>query len=196
MSRCVSNAGCLLPAGFCRWNVFAFLASCIARPRGPLPQLSKQSRASPVAGCQTFLTTTHGCAPFGWLPPLSCLSLCHRRSVRLAAHLALSHHIQARAGWYAVGSSCQACGLNFRTRTRLLRHWRKGKPACMKWVSLHCEAVSDTARAELDRAESLRLRRTKGRGPEDSLPIFAEVGPPPIVLGARETPRVFLDDVM
>ena len=124
-----------------------------------------------------------------------CQQTCKGRQ-GLAAHLALSHHIQARAGWYAVGSSCQACGLNFRTRTRLLRHWRKGKPACMKWVSQHCEAVSDTARAELDRAESLRLRRTKGRGPEDSLPIFAEVGPPPIVLGARETPRVFLDDVM
>ena len=123
------------------------------------------------------------------------------------AHRLIVHHQRSTLRLRYAGSVCPHCGVDHRTRHRLLRHLRKGARACVAAAAAETLPLlpGDTVAAE-DRADALVRRAAKraGRHAEHGLPVArpaplgvarglaAEVGGPAIALesgGVEPVPR-------
>ena len=87
----------------------------------------------------------------------------------LSGHLSHSHGARSLSRRLLDGTVCSECCVDFRTRTRALRHLRK-KPACFHALRQRGQYLPKEVADSLDAQELLRHRATRGRSREDLCP--------------------------
>ena len=132
------------------------------------------------------------------LEPLAC-KLCRqvckgRRG--LAAHTALRHGLRSKFRRLVSGTQCVACGVQFHTRSRLLKHVQRYNAVCRRFYLEYVAHVSAAEQDDADRSERLRLKGSRGRGRFDRA-VAIKHGAPVIPLAesdSEEAPLFVLED--
>ena len=87
----------------------------------------------------------------------------------LSGHLSHCHGARSLTRRLLEGTVCSVCCVDFRTRTRALRHLRK-KPACFHTLRQRGRYLPKEVADSLDARELVRHRASRGRGREDLCP--------------------------
>ena len=88
----------------------------------------------------------------------------------LANHLALQHGLRSHSRRLIRGTVCHCCGVQFHTRSRLLRHVHRYSPRCGAFLRQFCRPLTREASARADREELIRKRQSRGIGNLDRIP--------------------------
>ena len=96
-----------------------------------------------------------------------------RTLARLKLHRLRVHGVRRAARQFVVDSVCPACGGDFRSRLRVLKHLERGASACQAALaSGRLPVFSAEAIAAADATDALARRAAKDRG------VWPESGPP------------------
>ena len=87
-----------------------------------------------------------------------------------ANHLALQHGLHSHSHSLVRGTVCEGCGVQFHTRSRLLRHVHRYSPRCRRFLLRFCRPLTREESRQADLAERLRKRHSKGVGNLDRVP--------------------------
>ena len=94
----------------------------------------------------------------------------------LCAHKALRHGIKHPSRAYVDSSVCRFCLMCFHTRSSLIRHYKYSSSRCFGRL-FYLNKLSQERINQLDQEENTRLKKTKGKGPEDQHPAYCIPGP-------------------
>ena len=92
----------------------------------------------------------------------------------LATHRFKSHQVHVAARRFADTSLCGACGKDFNTRPRLIKHLQYSSRRCLPWLLMHASPVDEVDSARLDEAAAAALlveRRSGIRSAATRLPV-------------------------
>ena len=79
-------------------------------------------------------------------------------------HRRMAHGVKHHSRFYAVGSVCHACCKDFRTRARLLWHFRHMKPGCLAAHAAFFQPIGCDEADDLDAYDKAQAAKERARG--------------------------------
>ena len=101
-------------------------------------------------------------------PPISVVcydcGLSFDTSAAWAHHRRRTHGVHKPARRYARDGLCRACGMDFYSRQRLIRHLNHSKQSCLDTLAIHLEPLTEHELVQLQRADKAERKSLKAKG--------------------------------